>query len=93
VYSKSRAAERSNEKQSPGPIYDIGRPDIIKGKAGEVSMKGNRKEIKTQNFDCGPGSHNVSDCKVWRQPPSYSLGIRHSPFAGTLLTECDKLPY
>ncbi|OXA64090.1 outer dense fiber protein 3B [Folsomia candida] len=78
--------------RSPGPIYDIGSPNIIKNKGGEVSIKGRWRVLKGQSCNAGPGSYNVHEStpRVWRQPPAFSIGIRHSPFAGVFMTECDK---
>jgi hypothetical protein len=57
-----------------------------------VTLKGRWRALKAQSCLAGPGSYNVhaSTFKVWRQPPAYSLGIRHSQFAGVLRTEGDK---
>jgi len=65
---------------------------VYKNKGGEVTLKGRWKELKSQSCDAGPGSYNVNAAtpRVWRQPPAFSLGIRHTPFAGVFMTECDK---
>ncbi|CAL8138146.1 unnamed protein product [Orchesella dallaii] len=92
VSIKGRGKGVEKLSQSPGPIYDIGSPDIIKYKGGEVTIKGRWKDLKSQSCMAGPASYNVieSSSKVYRQPPAFSLGIRHSEFAGNYLTECDK---
>jgi len=89
---KGRGREESSIVRSPGPIYDIGRPDLIKNKGGEVSIKGRWKALKSQSVDASPASYSLQETtnKVWRQPPAYSMRIRHSEFAGNFLTECDK---
>jgi len=89
---KGRGREESTIIRSPGPIYDIGRPDLIKPKGGEVTIKGRWKALKSQSVNASPASYSLSAAtpKIWRAPPAYSLGIRHSEFAGNLMTECDK---
>lgn len=77
---------------SPGPIYDIGSPNIIKNKTGDATIKGRWSDLKLRGSNASPATYNVNDSskKVYRQPPAFSLGLRHSEFAGTYLTECDK---
>jgi len=89
---KGRGIEVEKLSQSPGPIYNIGSPNLIKNKGGEVTLKSRWKDPKSQSVNAGPGSYNVdrSSRKVYRQSPAFSLGIRHTEFAGTFLTECDK---
>jgi len=89
---KGRGIEVEKLSQSPGPIYDIGSPNIIKSKGGAVTLKSRWKERKSQSLNAGPGSYNVDRAsrKAYRHAPEFSLGIRHSEFAGTFLTECDK---
>jgi hypothetical protein len=69
-----------------------GSPNLIKNKGGEVTIKGRWKPSKSQSCNAGPASYNVQDAvhKVVREPPAFSLGIRHSPFAGVMMTDCDK---
>jgi len=89
---KSRGMPVEKMSHSPGPIYDIGRPDIIKNKGGEVTLKSRWRDLKSQSINAGPGTYNVDKAskQVYRHAPVYSLGIRHSEFSGTFLTECDK---
>jgi len=92
---KGRGRDASTIFRSPGPIYDIGRPDLIRPKGGEVTVKGRWKELKSQSVNAGPGSYNIDETtkKIWRSPPAFSLGIRHSEFAGTMMTDCDKATF
>jgi len=92
VTIKGRGRTEDEIFRSPGPIYDIGSPNIIKNKGGEVTIKGRWKALRAQSCNAGPGSYNVHEAtpRVWRQPPSFSLGIRHSEFAGIMMTSCDK---
>lgn len=92
VTIKGRGKTEDEFFRSPGPIYEIGSPNLIKNKGGEVTLKGRWKDLKSQSVNAGPGSYDVhgSTHAVWRRPPAFSLGIRHSPFAGTFLTTCDK---
>jgi len=89
---KSRGIDKEKLSQSPGPIYNIGSPNLIKNKGGEVTIKGRWPELKAQSCLAGPGSYNVHAAtpSVWRRPPAFSIGVRHSPFAGLLRTETDK---
>jgi len=89
---KGRGIPVEKLSQSPGPIYAIGSPNLIKPKGGEVTLKSRWKDPKSQSVNAGPGSYNVdkSGRCVYRKPPAFSLGIRHSEFAGNFLTECDK---
>jgi len=88
---KGRGKTVDKLSQSPGPIYAIGPPELIKNRAGEVTIKGRWRALKSQSVNAGPASYDLKSAtnKVWRQPPSYSLGIRHTPFAGVLRTKCD----
>jgi len=92
VTIKSRYPEKEKFSQSPGPIYDIGSPNLIKNKGGEVTIKGRWPDLKAQSCLAGPGSYNVHAAtpSVWRRPPAFSIGVRHSEFAGLLRTEVDK---
>jgi len=90
---KSRGIPVEKLSQSPGPIYNIGSPNIIKSGTGAVTIKSRWKDPKSQSCNAGPGSYNVrqSAKSVYPQPPAFSLGIRHSEFAGNYMTDCDKL--
>jgi len=92
VTIKGRGRTEDTIFRSPGPIYDIGSPNLIKNKGGEVTIKGRWKALKSQSCNAGPASYNVQETakRVWREPPSFSLGIRHSEFAGNFMTDCDK---
>lgn len=89
---KSRGIPVEKLSQSPGPIYNIGSPNIIKSGTGAVTIKGRWKDLKSQSCNAGPGSYDVITAAKasYRQPPAFSLGIRHSEFAGNYMTECDK---
>jgi len=95
VTIKGRGRTEDTIFRSPGPIYDIGSPNLIKNKGGEPTIKGRWKALKSQSVNAGPGSYDVHAAtpSVWRSPPSFSLGIRHSEFAGTFMTTCDKEAY
>jgi len=43
-------------------------------------------------FRAGPGSYNVQPAtpRIWRRPPAFSFGLRHSAFAGNMLTARDQ---
>jgi len=92
VSIKGRGGDHAVKSRSPGPIYDIGSPNLIKFKAGEVTVKGPWKPFKPSSFLAGPASYDLTPTvpKVYRQPPSFSLGIRHSAFTGVFKTDCDK---
>jgi len=92
VTIKGRGRTEDEIFRSPGPIYDIGSPNLVKNRAGEVTVKGRWKALKSQSGLAGPGSYDIQPAlkRVLREPPHFSLGIRHSEFAGTMMTACDK---
>jgi hypothetical protein len=73
-------------------FFIAGSPNLIKGKLGEVTIKGRWKPLKAQSCEAGPASYNLenSASKTRNQPPCFSMGIRHSQFAGVFMTDCDK---
>lgn len=92
VTIKGRGRTEDTIFRSPGPIYDIGSPNIIKNKGGEVTIKGRWRALKAQSCNAGPGSYNVQEAIPFSryQPPAFSMGIRHSEMAGIMYTTCDK---
>jgi len=89
VTIKGLITKKEKCNQNPGPIYNIGSPNLIKSKGAEVTLKGRWKPLKSQSCNAGPASYNLGNAGR-RQPPAFSLGIRHSPFAGVLKTDADK---
>jgi len=87
VSLKGRGKERKSMTEGAG-FYDIGSPDVIKSKAGGVTLKGryNYKLVKD-----GPGPIYLPNINAnRRRPPAFSLGIRHTECSGTFFTQCDK---
>jgi len=87
---KGRGKDRKSMSGNAG-FYDIGRPDIVKNRAGWASIKGRYNE-RNKGYDAGPASYNIagSICRVRNCPPAYSMGIRHTECSGNLLTALDK---
>lgn len=77
---------------NPGPIYDVGRPELIKKKVPGFTMRIKWPEIKSQTGNAGPGSYDVD--KVYSKPrPAWHFGTKYSDFAGVFRTEYDKLRF
>jgi len=87
---KSRAKPLKSMTGGAG-FYDIGRPDLVKNKAGEVSLKSRHKE-RFSTYAAGPATYNLQNAvnKVRPTPPAFSLGIRHTECAGIYFTKQDK---
>jgi hypothetical protein len=99
VPDKPAAAECSLKGKGKPPksmtggagFYDIGRPDLVKNRAGEVSLKSRQKE-RFNTYPAGPATYNLQNAvnKVRPTPPAFSLGIRHTECAGIYFTKLDK---
>lgn len=80
---------------SPGPIYDIGDPDVIKPKSPAFTIRQKWKDIET-GWDAGPASYTPlfpPPCPCKTPTRGASLGIRYNDFTGIFRTGCDSSRY
>ncbi|TDG44302.1 hypothetical protein AWZ03_009275 [Drosophila navojoa] len=66
----------------PGPGYYDGEYTVTKSKPPVYSMRG-KFNVITDNNKPGPGAHCPEKVNL-SHTPSYSFGIKHSPYLGRL---------
>ncbi|KAM8717158.1 hypothetical protein ACLKA7_003945 [Drosophila subpalustris] len=74
----------------PGPGYYDGEYTAVKPKPPVYSMRGKYKMVTDDNKP-GPGAHCPEKVNLSHMP-SYSFGIKHSPYLGRLkekVNDCD----
>jgi len=79
-------------KLSPGPIYDIGKPELVKNRAPGYTMRIKWADLTQSKYEAGPASYDpyLRTCTC---PAGWKLGIRHNDFTGVFKTQCDKSRY
>jgi len=76
---------------SPGPIYDIGKPELIKPKPAAFTMR-IKWPLKVEEYLAGPASYlaQLPECPCKVPPKGWHMGVRYNDFTGILRTNCDK---
>lgn len=80
---------------SPGPIYTIGSPNVIKPKSPAFTIRRKWPELSS-GWDAGPASYTPlypPPCPCKTPYPGASLGIRYNDYTGIFRTACDNSKY
>jgi len=79
---------------SPGPIYEIGRTELVKPRSPAFTMRQKWKLLK-QEFDAGPASYSPvpPPCTCKTPVKGWPLSIRYNDFTGVFRTPCDTSHY
>ncbi|CAL8073685.1 unnamed protein product [Orchesella dallaii] len=81
--------------RSPGPIYDIGKPELVKPKGPAFTMRIRWKELQNL-YNAGPASYTPlfpPPCPCKTPAKGWPLGVRYNDFTGVFRTQCDRSRY
>jgi len=73
--------------RSPGPVYDIGKVELVKNQAPAYTLRPKLIDI-FKNFGPGAGAYGL-DKVIYPKRPAWPFGIKHTDFAGILKNKCD----